>query len=287
MVDQLVGDNPNRFFYALAKKGLKLPQGFDVSTIVEEEKTQNPFSLGMPSSQQMSTIPFGMETHMETTTIDIPSTSTFGNKSLSTVTQGKTFTIGSSSNSMGKTLTNPLFQKISQGFTSQGPTSLIQNENQGPILMLQNTNQGSLFQFQGAPSSSQHPPNKPRKVHIVSQRIPKQNNNQGSIPSLQNNNQGFIPSPQNNNQGSIPSFQNSTQGIIPSLQNTNQGPTYSSQNTNQRIFPSCKNINQGPTPSCKNFNQGPIPPFQNINQGPTPPFQNSNQGPNVQNQGMD
>lgn len=218
MIDQLVSVDPNKYFYALAKRGAKLPQGFDVSTIVEKE-IKNPFSFGMPSSQQTSNIPLGTTTHMTTTTAHIPSISTYGNKEANITTQGQSFT-----NTMGKTFTNPLFQhtnqdaisqghtpliqntnqgpwstpqNTNQGSTSQGLTPLTQNANQGPKSTLHNTNQGSSFQFQGAPSSSQNPPTKSRRVHIVSRRNSNQNANEGSIPSLQNTNQGALPSFQN------------------------------------------------------------------------------------------
>lgn len=96
LIDELVNVDPNRYFYVLAKKAAKLPQGFDVSTIVEGA-TQNQFPLGTTSSQKKSTtLPLETTTDMTTITTHIPNISTVANKKTHATKQGKHYTFGSS-----------------------------------------------------------------------------------------------------------------------------------------------------------------------------------------------
>jgi triacylglycerol esterase/lipase EstA (alpha/beta hydrolase family) len=103
LVDELFGDDPNKYLYALAKKGAKIPSKFDVSTILKgatqnQGTTQNTISwtTRMPSSSKMTTsLPFGTKT-MEKIT-HIPTTPTLG----------KSF---ASPSSLVNTFRNPLFQ---------------------------------------------------------------------------------------------------------------------------------------------------------------------------------
>lgn len=227
-MDELFNTDPNKFFLALAKKSPKLPFDFNTSTIVEEVtkiQTQGPsqkkFTQVQPISQQMFTsLPLGATTHIATTT-HIPNPPIFGAKRTHATSQGPTFTFGSSfyssSNSMGATFANP--------FSTQNTTPSI--------------------------NASQNLPNKTRRIHIVTYRVPTQ-----MINATPNTNMAFG---KKLNINPLPSQQNVTQNtnLIPQNQ-TNTNTTFATHYQQGNLYPLQQSVNPNhtlvPNSSYNHFN---------------------------------